>query len=308
MNETTSDQNNNNLQYSLLPNAPLPHLSAYFDYRFYLRDYYEFRRRESADSIRPYSYATFSAAADIRSPNYLKMIIDGQRNLSPEMIRKFARALSLSKDETDEFAALVAYCQATDPLERNRHLKHLAEHRARQQVKSGEIKADAFEKIPDWVTWVLYALADQKDARFDYDWLYEALKGKALREDIRRSLGRLVQSGELTIDPVTGAINKGRELMSGSEDVPVALVRKLQGELIYLALEALLQEGPQDREFGAMTMALTEEEFEQLKFEVRQLRKRWTKDLSVKRKTGKGDRVFQLNVQLFPLTKNFFKP
>lgn len=294
-------------QISLLPDA-LPALSAYTDFRTYLRDYYDFKRRETAGSIRPYSYATFSAAADIRSPNYLKMIIEGQRNLSPDMIKRFAKALNLGKEDTEEFAALVAYGQATDPMERNQFLKHLAELRARRQMRSGEIKADAFEKVQNWVAWVLYAMADQKEARFDYDRLFEILKGKALRDDIRRSLGRLVQSGELLINPETGEITKGRELMAGSEDVPIALVRKLQSELIYLALEALFQEDPQDREFGAMTAALTEEEFEQLKFELRQLRKRWFKDVSVKRKVSKGDRVFQMNIQLFPLTKKISTP
>lgn len=293
----------NTVQFSLLPNAPAPILSTYSDFRVYLRDFYEFKRRESADSVRPYNYATFSAAADIKSPNYLKMIIEGQRNLSPDMIRRFARAMGFNKDETEEFGALVLYGQAVDPIERNRYLKALSDLRAQRQVKSGEIKAEALEKVPDWITWVLYALADQKDAIFDYDRLFDILKGKALRDDIRRSLGRLVQSGDLTIDPETGAINKGRELISGSEDIPVALVRKLQSELIYLALEALYQEAPADREFGAMTAVLTEEEFEQMKFELRQFRKRWSKDISVKRKVSKGDRVFQMNIQLFPLTR-----
>ena len=90
--------------------------------------------------------------------------------------------------------------------------------------------------------------------------------------------------------------------MSGSETIPVALVRKLQAELIYLGLESLFQDQPQDREFGAQTMALTEDEFEVLKFELRQFRKRWTKDVSVARKSAKGSRVFQLNIQLFPVT------
>lgn len=299
--KTTTEETNP--QIPLLPNAPAPVLSTYSDFRAYLKDFYEFKRRESAGSIRPYSYATFSAGADIRSPNYLKMIIEGQRNLSVDMVKRFAKALGFNKDDTEEFAALVAYGQATDPMERNQHLKILSELRAQRQVKSGEIKAEALAKVPDWITWVLYALAEQKDALFDYDRLFEVLKGKALKDDIRRSLGRLVQSGDLVIDPATGAIDKGRELMSGSEDIPVALVRKLQSELIYLALEALYQEGPHDREFGAMTVALTEEEFEQLKFELRQFRKRWVKDVSVRRKQGKGDRIFQMNIQLFPLTK-----
>lgn len=157
--------------------------------------------------------------------------------------------------------------------------------------------------MPSWVTWVLYALAEQKNVRFEPDALFEIMRGKARPEELRRCLERLFESGELVKNPETGEVTKGRELMSGSENVPVALVRKLQSELIYLGLESLFQDMPQDREFGAQTMSLTESEFEQLKFELRQLRKRWAKDVGVARKTEKGDRVFQLNIQLFPVSK-----
>jgi uncharacterized protein (TIGR02147 family) len=152
------------------------------------------------------------------------------------------------------------------------------------------------------VTWVLYALTEQKNVKFEPDALFEILRGKARPEELRRCMERLFESGELVKNPETGEVTKGRELMSGSENVPVALVRKLQSELIYLGLESLFQDLPQDREFGAQTMSLTEEEFEQLKFELRQFRKRWAKDVGVARKGAKGDRVFQLNIQLFPVS------
>lgn len=281
----------------------VPVLASYTDFRQYLKDFYDYKRKQTQDSIRPYNYATFAAAADIKSPNYLKLIIEGQRNLSDVMAKKFSKALSLSKEETEEFVALVRYGQSEDPIDRNRNLKALADHRVRQQMKSGEIKEETWAKVPSWVTWVLYALVDQKGAQFNVDQLFQLLKGKVRPEEIRRCLGRLIQSGELTMDLDTGEIRKGRELMAGSESVPPELVRKLQAELIYLGLESLFQEDPQDREVGAMTVALTEEEYGQLKFELRQLRKRWQKDVAVKRHTNKGDRVFQLNVQLFPLTK-----
>lgn len=285
-----------------------PCLNAFTDYRQFLKEFYEYRRAQTRSSLRPYSYATFAAAADIKSPNYLKLIIDGQRNLSPEMARKFAKAMSLSKEETEEFLALVDFSQAVEPLERNRFLKVLADIRVRQQLKSGEINAETWEKVPSWVTWVVNALVDQKDVEFTPERIAEYMRGKARLDDIRRSLDRLLTSGELVKDPETGAINRGRELMSGSESVPVALVRKLQAELIYLGLESLFQDLPQDREFGAQTLALTEDEFELLKFELRQFRKRWFKDVSVARRTTKGDRVFQLNIQLFPVTESAKRP
>jgi uncharacterized protein (TIGR02147 family) len=280
-----------------------PKLGTYTDYRAYLRDFYEFKRAQTKNSLRPYSYGTFAAAADIKSPNYLKLIIDGQRNLSREMALKFARALQLNKEESDEFTALVEFTQAIEPLERNRYLKALADLRVRQQLKSGEINVETWDKVPSWVTWVLYALSEQKNVRFEPEALFELLRGKARIEEIRKSLEKLYASGELVKDPVTGEVTKGRELMSGSENVPVALVRKLQAELIYLGLESLFQDMPKDREVGTQTLALTEEEFEQLKFELRQFRKRWTKDISVARKSGKASRVFQLNIQLFPVSK-----
>ncbi len=218
------------------------------------------------------------------------------------MARKFAKGLSLSREDADEFIALVDFTQAVEPIERNRFLKVLADIRVRQQLKSGEINAATWEKVPGWVTWALYALVDQKGVQFTSQELFDVLRGRARPDEIRRSLERLLESGELVKNPETGEISRGRELMSGSENVPVALVRKLQAELIYLGLESLFQDQPQDREFGAQTLALTEPEFEQLKFELRQFRKRWLKDVSVNRKTAKGDRVFQLNIQLFPVT------
>lgn len=282
--------------------AAPPRLNTFTDYRQYLREFYEFRRNQTRTQIRPYNYATFAAAADIKSPNYLKLIIEGQRNLSTDMAKRFSKALGHSREEMDEFVALVDYTQATEPLERNRHLKLLADIRVRQQLKSGEINADTWNKVPSWVTWVLYALSEQKGVQFTPEELSELMRGKARTEDIRRSLEKLIASGELTQNPETGEVVKGRELMAGSEDVPVAMVRKLQAELIYLGLESLFQDLPHDREFGAQTLSLTEKEFEQLKFELRQFRKRWAKDISVARRTEKGDRVFQLNIQLFPVT------
>src|SRR5262245_26636639 len=88
------------------PSAPVkPSLGSFTDYRAFLKEFYEYRRAQTKESLRPYSYATFAAAADIKSPNYLKLIIDGQRNLSTEMARKFAKAMALNKEETEEFLA-----------------------------------------------------------------------------------------------------------------------------------------------------------------------------------------------------------
>lgn len=279
-----------------------PVLSQHMDFRKYLQNYYEYRRLISKKDLRPYHYSVFSAAADIKSPNYLKMIIDGKRNLSPDMIGKFAKALAFNKDQTEEFRVLVNFCQATDPAERNFFLKELTTLRVNNQLKSGEIDQKTWDKIPNWIAWVLYAMIDQRDVSFQIDELRALLRGKASNSEIQEALDTLVNSSQIVKDEATGAFKKAHNLIESPEDIPVALVRKLQAQLMYLGLESLYQDAATDREFGSLTLALTKEEFEQLKFQLRKMRKEINKDNSIRRMTSPGERVYQLNLQLFPVT------
>jgi len=282
--------------------AIAPNLSDYVDYRKYLSDWYLYRRELSKRDLRPYNYTMFSAAADIKSPNYLKMIIEGRRNLSEEMIVRFAHALGLSKEKAEEFRLLVLFAQATDPAARNFFLKELSEFRVQIQLRSGEIDKKTWEKVPNWITWILYAVMDQDGVEFSIDKLRELLRGKASEAELSTALNNLIASGEVVQDRATGRLTKARNLIESPEEVPVALVRKLQSQLMYLGLESLFQDAPSEREFGALTLSLTKAEFDELKFKLRQMRKQLHKDNSIKRMTTRGERVYQLNLQLFPVT------
>lgn len=278
-----------------------PELSEYMDYRLFLGDFYHFKKVQTKTSIRPYSYAIFSAAADIKSPNYLKMIIEGKRNLSNDMIGKFAKACGLNKAQSDEFKLLVLFNQAEDPADRNYALKKLSEYRVEQKLKVGEFDRKVFEKVPNWIGWIIFAMVDQLGVEFETTKLKELLRGKASETEINHALEGLIKSGELVRDEMTGTISKGKS-NEAPDEIPTELVRKLQMQLMYLGLESLYQDAATEREFGSLTLAMTEKEFEELKFKLRQFRKTLNKDNSIARMTTKGDRVYQLNLQLFPVS------
>jgi uncharacterized protein (TIGR02147 family) len=291
--KTTTNSNTSN-------SAPL--VSDYMDYRLYLAAFYDYKRKLTAADIRPYNYAAFSAGANIKSPNYLKMIIEGRRNLSEEMVLKFAKALGMNKETTEDFDLLVSYGQASDSADRNMILKKLSEHRVQAKLKSGEIDKKTWEKIPNWAAWVIYAMVDQEGVKYDTKTLRELLRGKASEVEIEQALESLFKSGELVRNPETQEVKKAHTLIDAAEDVPVALVRKLQAQLMYLGLESLYQDAATEREFGTLTMSLTKQEFEEIKFKLRQMRKQINKDNSIARANSKGERVYQLNIQLFPVS------
>lgn len=279
-----------------------PNMSDFLDYRKYLASYYLYRRKLTVRAIRQYNYAVFSAAADIKSPNYLKMIIEGKRNLSDDMILKFAKALNLNKELTDEFRLLVLFSQASDPAERNIHLKEINEHRVRCKIRSGEIDQKTWDKVPSWISWILFSMIDQEGVQFKASQMKDLLRGMASQDEISAAIKALVASGEVFHDEAAGTLIRAQTSTETADDIPVALVRKLQAELMYLGMESLFRDPATEREFGSLTMSLTKQEFEEMKFHLRKLRKQTQKDNSVRRMSTKGERVYQLNLQLFPVT------
>ena len=172
----------------------VPALSEYMDYRLFLADFYFAKKQQTKLAVRPYSYAIFSAAADIKSPNYLKMIIENKRNLSLDMVSKFAKACSFNKAQTDEFRLLVIFNQAEDPADRNYALKQLSEYRVEQKLKHGELDRKVFEKVPNWIGWIIYAMVDQEGVVFETSQLKDLLRGKVSESEINEALENLIKS------------------------------------------------------------------------------------------------------------------
>ncbi len=112
----------------------LKSIFKYSDYRSYLRDFYNEKKKGNAK----YSYRVFAATAGLGSPNYLKLVIDGTRNLTIANIHQFAKALHLGRDEQALFEGLVLFNQSTTAEETrfyNKRLDHLKTLQTGQQVR-----------------------------------------------------------------------------------------------------------------------------------------------------------------------------
>jgi hypothetical protein len=100
---------------------------SYVNYRRFLKDYYLKAKAEK----KYFSYRYFSRRAGINSPNFLKVVIEGKRNLSSKTIEKFATALGLNQQETVFFRRLVMFNQAKTASEKQESyilLREMANH------------------------------------------------------------------------------------------------------------------------------------------------------------------------------------
>jgi uncharacterized protein (TIGR02147 family) len=80
----------------------------------------------------------FSQAAGLGSPNYLKLIVGGQRNLTVTNIHQFAKALAFSYTETVFFETLVLRGQSVSPIELKYYDRRLLELRRQSMQKKNK--------------------------------------------------------------------------------------------------------------------------------------------------------------------------
>lgn len=86
---------------------------SYTDHRLFLKDWFLEQKRGPAG----FSYEKFSRLAGLASPNYMKLVIEGKRNLTVSNIHQVARALVLDFDETQYFEALTLLRQGKTDCE-----------------------------------------------------------------------------------------------------------------------------------------------------------------------------------------------
>ena len=96
-------------------------IQFYRDYREFLNDWYLAKKKNKNG----YSFARFSEEAGLKSPNYLKLILVGERHLTLDSIQSFATVLKLNDLELIYFEALVCENEATTVLAKKYYLKRL---------------------------------------------------------------------------------------------------------------------------------------------------------------------------------------
>ena len=157
--------------------APKPaDLFNYQDYREYLIDWFT----NSKKSNRAMSFRYFAKKADLQSPNYLKLVMEGKRNLALEGISKFAQGLALNKMESQYFKHLVLYNQSANPDDALSHFQQMT--RCQKFARVRPVEKDEFELYSEWYHPIIRELVTAKN--FDGTALWLAKKIRPDRKSV----------------------------------------------------------------------------------------------------------------------------
>ena len=264
----------------------------YTDYRKFIQDYYDERKRESA-----FTWREFAQNAGFASAIFLKYVCEGKKNLSISAAGSVANAMGLAGFEKTYFVLMVTYAHAKgDEAKMEAFEKRCALARAHKvRVLGGE----EFDYYKSWKNPLLRELAPHMPGARPAE-MARACKPKISAAEVSETLDFLEDANLLKKDREGNYVQTDKSISMGSVDaVPLAAkdLQRQMGELAVKALDLPLAE----RVMSGVVLGLTEESYEQIKKELLEFRRRI---IAIATESDKTQRVYRLNLQLFPISEN----
>ncbi len=264
---------------------------SYLDYREALRALYAHKKAHEYG----FSHRAFSRRAGLKSTNFLKLVMDGQRNLSPEVAQRFARALALGAAEADFFCELVRYNQARSSRERTVAYERLSRLKPRRATRELDASQSAYHA--HWYIPAVRELAARADFQADPAWIARTLAPSITRARAKKAVDTLLALGMLVRDGST-LRQADPELTTGPAPLGHHLA-DFHRAMIDRGREAIDLFPRDEREIGAVTLCIDDALLPALCERIQAFRR----ELLTFEHTGERKRVVQVNFQLFPLSK-----
>jgi len=233
---------------------------SYLDYRAYCRDFYHYKKRTDSD----FSYRSFARTAGIAG-SYLKHVIDGIRNLSPEMSTRFGAGMGLHAHEIEYFETLVRFNQATGLDEQAIYLDRLRRKRARALKPLG--LTEAVDLLSHWYVVAIKELVVQANT-IDPKTLQKVLRKRLPESLIEKTISKLVDLG--WIFEKEGQWQSRASQIQFPDEVRSYVVRAFHRQMLELAIEAL-EDDLAYREFGAAIFTFPKKDIPKLKAKIKDM-------------------------------------
>lgn len=266
-------------------------ITEYNDYRCYMRDYYEERKRTSY-----FSWREFAKLAGFSSSGYLKLVCDGKTRLRQDGALKVARAMELSGYRREYFCMLVEFCDASDERFRVQVFSRMRTLMEENGVRV--LGAEAFDYYRSWVNPVVRELAPMMPGAKPSD-IAKMCIPEVTAGEVRNSLELMVRANllERRPDGTYVQMNKG---LTGDPALLSASMKVMQKQVAQLAADAVDNVPAEERNISGFTLGISESAYRRLVEEIAAFRKRIKEIVS----EDEGcNRVYRLNLQLFPLSE-----
>jgi uncharacterized protein (TIGR02147 family) len=268
----------------------------YLDYRVFLDDFYRAKKRSG------FSYRAFSRATGLGAPNYLKLVIASERNLTKSMAARFAATCGLQGEAAAYFERLVEFNQAKTATERSASYEQLVGFRRYRQAQKLELAQAEYHS--KWYLPAIRELCTSPGFREDPEWLASVLRPAIKPSEAKQALELLLELGLLERTP-SGRLQQKSAVVSTGPETRSMNIRNYHTEMLRRATHAIELVPAKERDISSLTLCLSDDGLLRFKQRIAAFQRELIE--LAERETDRSQAV-QVNFQLFPLSISILRP
>lgn len=270
---------------------------TYTDYRKYLKDYFEFKKK----SCSFFSHRYLCNKLGLKSSNFILLVIKGMRNISDDICIKLIDVFQLKDNEAEYFKYLVLFTHAKNNIDKNNYWKKMIS--LRPQRKNGYIDEAKFKCYDQWYNLAIREIITAMGKDIDYQKLAKQISPPISAKAAKESVNLLSELGMVKKNE-NGQFEKSDTIIETDPKVNSLAVFNYHKEMASLAKTNLINTKREERNFSSCTLDVSEDGYKMIVEMISDFREKLMEVCALDEKL---ERVYQLNLQLFPITTKLQK-
>ncbi len=244
-----------------------------------------------------YSYIQFAYDLGFSGTNVIHQVIRGYRKLTLKSAKKISTALELKGTQKKFFETLVEYRNEVASVKRDEIFSRLV-----------ELKMEVLESVNDqrwlrffsmWYYQIVLEILALDEFQNDLSWIAAQVNPPIKEKQVEESIELLINLGLIEFDAETNRYKHLKPTISSGHEVSgIGFIRYHQ-KMIELAKESITRVKSDKRDISSVTFSCDQEALTDLKSMIHTFNETVQARLET---VDKKSNVFQLNIQLFPVS------
>jgi uncharacterized protein (TIGR02147 family) len=265
----------------------------YTDYRKFLCDFYEAEKKRNPH----YSHRYIAQKVGFTSSGFFSKILQGKTNISNDLALRFTEFLKLKKIEAEYFGLLVLFNQAKSHADKKRWFEKIV---AFSKSKVKIVQVSQYEFFQKWYYVAIRELLAFYKFNGDFQQLGKMIDPPISPAQAKKGVELLEKLGLIARDE-SGYYKQTDTLISTGYDVRSVAVNNFQMSTLDLAKESIDRFPKEERDISTLTLSFSKELYNTIHEKLKGFRREVLE--LVKNDPNAVDRVYQVNFQIFPLSK-----
>ncbi len=268
-------------------------VKQFTDYRSFLFAYIQEAKARNPQ----WTYGSWSKRLGLKNTSSITKIIQGERNPGSEITEKLINYFRFSGRDAQYFRDLVTLKK----MEGNTRMSSLLLEKMGKEHPNGTLKIlddRTFRVISNWFYLPIREMTRMKDFQNDSTWIASKLRFAVPTQDVKQAI-KVLKSLGLLINDSKGKLKVAQGRLDTSNDLASEAIKKYHEQMIENAKASVRLVSVESREITGATLVMNSAHLPKAKELIREFRKKFSELFEEEL----GDSVYQIQVQLFPLTK-----